>query len=83
MDLNLLGLGICYILINLPCGYLRAGVPKRSARWFFYIHIPIPFLIGLRIFVFKVSWTYIPLLVCFYALGQWGGGKIRQVGMSQ
>jgi len=78
--MNLLFLSALYILINLPFGYLRAGVPKRSFLWFLYIHLPIPLLILLRVFVFKVSWHYIPLLVGCFALGQWAGGRIRRQG---
>ena len=73
-------LALFYILINLPCGYLRAGVPKRTPLWFLYIHLPIPFVVLLRIFVFKVSWHYLPILVGCYALGQWGGGRLRGQG---
>ena len=70
-------LGLLYLVVNLPFGYLRAGVPKKSPKWFLYIHLPIPFVVCLRIFVFKVSWKFIPLLIVCYALGQWAGGKLR------
>ena len=73
-------LALLYVLINLPCGYLRAGVQKRSPLWFLYIHLPIPFVVLLRIFVFKISWHALPLLVGCYALGQWGGGRLRRRG---
>jgi hypothetical protein len=78
--MKIITLSLLYILINLPFGYLRAGVPKRSALWFLYIHLPIPLLVALRLLVFKVSWHYLPLLVGCYALGQWGGGRIRGRG---
>ena len=78
--MHLFFLCLLYVLINLPFGYLRGGVPKRSALWFLYIHLPIPFLVLLRIFVFKVSWHYLPLLIGCYALGQWAGGQIRKQG---
>ncbi|MBI4436858.1 MAG: hypothetical protein HY590_05580 [Candidatus Omnitrophica bacterium] len=71
-------LGFLYFLVNLPFGYLRAGVPKKSPKWFLYIHLPIPFVILLRTLVFKVSWHFIPILVGCYALGQWAGGKLRR-----
>lgn len=76
--MKVLFLGLLYVLINLPFGYLRAGVPKRSPKWFLYIHLPIPILVCLRVFLFKISWKWIPLLVLCYALGQWGGGKLRK-----
>lgn len=78
--MNVFLLALLYVLINLPFGYLRAGVPRRSALWFLYIHLPIPLVVVLRLFVFKVSWHYLPLLVGCYALGQWGGGQIRKKG---
>ena len=76
--MELFFLSILYVLINLPFGYLRGGVPKRSVLWFLYIHLPIPLLVFLRLVVFKVHWHYIPLLVGCYALGQWGGGRLRR-----
>lgn len=78
--MNVLLLALCYMLVNLPFGYLRAGVPKKSPEWFLYIHLPIPFVVALRIWVFQVSWEFIPLLVLCYALGQWGGGRLRTMG---
>lgn len=75
--MEVLVLGLLYVLVNLPFGYLRAGVPKKTPKWFLYIHLPIPILVCLRLFVFKVSWRWIPLLVLCYALGQWSGGKWR------
>lgn len=77
-SINVLILCLLYVLINLPFGYLRAGVPKGTFRWFLYIHLPIPFLVMLRLWVFKVSWRMIPLLVFCFALGQWLGGRLRR-----
>ena len=76
--MKILVLGLLYFLVNLPFGYLRAGVPKKSRKWFLYIHLPIPLVVCLRIFVFKVTWKWMPLLVICYALGQWLGGRLRQ-----
>ncbi len=74
-------LGLLYVLVNLPFGYLRAGVsketPKRLLKKLLYIHLPIPFLYCLRHFVFKVSLKWLPFLFFCYALGQWSGGKWR------
>ena len=76
--MNVFLLCLCYVLINLPFGYLRAGVPKKSVKWFLYIHLPIPLLVCLRLFVFEVSWHYLPVLIGCFALGQWGGGQWRR-----
>ena len=80
--MKVLLLGFLYVLVNLPFGYLRAGVsketPKRLLKKLLYIHLPIPFVYGLRHFVFKISLKWLPFLFVCYALGQWGGGKLRQ-----
>ncbi len=57
--------------INLPFGYWRARVPRRSLPWFLAIHIPVPFVAGIRILL-GIHWTLriFPLLVAAYFLGQ-------------
>jgi hypothetical protein len=37
-------------LLNLPFGWLREGVKKFSAKWFAYVHAPIPLIVVMRIF---------------------------------
>jgi cytochrome b561 len=84
-DLYLLGgLSLVVVVVNLPFGYLRAGVPKLSWRWFLYIHLPVPFVIALRWAAGLSAWT-IPWLIALAILGQFLGGKVagRSPGQPQ
>lgn len=65
------------VLLNLPFGYLRARSRKYSVPWFLYIHIPIPFIIFLRL-TYGFNWKAIPLMVAAALAGQLAGGRIRQ-----
>ncbi|WP_200873643.1 hypothetical protein [Candidatus Magnetobacterium casense] len=64
------------MVLNLPFGYLRAGQPKRSLKWFLYIHLPIPFVIAMR-YVMHLNIRYLPISLAASVLGQLIGGKIR------
>jgi hypothetical protein len=67
------------LIINLPFGYWRAGVPKKSWQWVLAVHIPVPMVIALR-YGFHLGfelYTY-PFLVGSFFLGQWTGGCIRK-----
>ena len=77
LDPALLGI-LCFALFsNIPLGYLREGVPRFSVRWFVYIHLSIPFIIGLRI-VNGVSWRVIPLTLSLAVAGQILGSRARR-----
>lgn len=69
------------LLANIPLGYLRHGVRKRSALWFLYIHLSIPFIIALRTYL-GFSWHLIPITISCAAMGQLLGGHLckRQQG---
>jgi hypothetical protein len=66
-------------LANLPFGYWRAGLAKRSLPWFVAIHAPIP-LVWLIRDGLGLDWRLatLPLFVGAYFLGQWLGGRARQ-----
>jgi len=67
------------LLINIPCGYLRAGYKKLSLMWFLFIHLPVPFVIYIRhLNGIDLSWTLAPFLFGSYFLGQWIGKILRQ-----
>ncbi len=67
-------------MVNVPCGYLRAGFKKLSFMWFLFIHIPVPFVIYIRyINSVDLSWTLAPFLFGSYFLGQFVGKKLRQI----
>jgi hypothetical protein len=64
--------------MNLPLGYLRAGVKKFSVRWFIAVHAAIPLVVLLRI-VMGVGWQLatFPLFAGAYVLGHFLGGEYR------
>ena len=66
------------LLLNIPFGYWRSKVRKYSPQWFLSIHIPIPFVILLRIYsdIGFAFYTY-PILVGAFFLGQLIGAKIN------
>jgi len=76
-SLILMVLLIFTILLNLPFGYFRARSRKYSIPWFLYIHLPIPFIIFLRL-SFGFSWKAIPFVVLAAVAGQLAGGRMGQ-----
>ena len=68
--------GIVFAL-NIPFGFWRASVPKFSRQWILAVHLPVPFVIALRIFS-GLGWAFItfPVLIGAFFLGQLIGGKI-------
>jgi hypothetical protein len=68
------------LLINVPFGYLRAGVRKFSAAWFLAVHFPIPIAVGLRMLV-HLGWRLylLPLWMGAFFAGQFLGGKLRAI----
>ncbi|MHB0916023.1 MAG: hypothetical protein ACYC4M_10175 [Thermoleophilia bacterium] len=63
-------------VINLPCGYLRAGYPRLSWPWLVAIHAPVPLVIVLRL-LSDNGWGIVPLLIASAVLGQLAGGLLR------
>lgn len=70
-------LAITALVINLPFGYLRSRARKFSLKWFLYIHVPVPFLILLRILA-GVGYAALPVVVAGAVIGQYAGGQMRQ-----
>jgi len=70
---------VCLIvfIINIPFGYWRANVKRFSLQWFLAIHVPVIFVIGLRLgFHLGFAWyTYVALVSTFF-LGQQTGAII-------
>ncbi|MFN3873882.1 MAG: hypothetical protein ACK4R9_12860 [Ignavibacterium sp.] len=74
--MNLLVVSIITFLINIPFGYWRANVRTKSLQWILAIHIPVPFVVLLRIYSdigFEI-YTY-PIVIAAYFLGQFAGVK--------
>jgi len=65
---------------NLPFGYWRAGLARRSLPWLVAIHAPIP-LVWLIRDLLDLEWRLatLPLFVAAYFLGQWLGGRVKLV----
>ena len=70
---------IAVLLLNLPFGYWRSKVKKFSLQWFLAIHIPVPFVILLRIYsnIGFELYTY-PVLVGSFFLGQFIGARFLE-----
>ena len=69
---------IIVLILNLPFGYWRANVKKFSYQWFLAVHIPVPFVIAMRIFG-GLGWQFItfPILVGAFFVGQLLGGLLN------
>ena len=69
--------GIAILILNLPFGFWRSRVPKFSVSWFLAVHIPVLFVIAIRILA-RLGWHPVtfPVLVGSFFAGQFLGGKI-------
>lgn len=65
--------------VNLPFGFWRAGLRKRSLPWLVAIHAPVP-LVWLIRGLLGLEWQLVklPLFIAAYFLGQWLGGRLRR-----
>ena len=75
-NMKLLIISLIVLIINIPFGYWRANVKKFSLQWILAIHLPVPFIVGLRILLglgFEY-YTYIFIIFAFFA-----GQKIGSV----
>jgi hypothetical protein len=77
--MNLILVTIATFLINIPFGYWRANVRKKSLQSVLAIHIPVPFVIFMRIYseIGFDFYTY-PIIVTAFFLGQFTGVKFYQ-----
>lgn len=73
----IIGLVIFSLIISIPCGYIRQNYPKYSFMWFLLIHLPIPFIVLLRIKA-GLSWHYVPLTLGGSVAGQIIGGALSR-----
>ena len=65
-------------ILNVPCGYWRAGVRKFSLQWFFAVHAMVPAVIGMRYAAgLPFRWDLLPLFVAAYFGGQYVGSRWR------
>ena len=76
---NMWVLGFFVLLLNLPFGFLRTGVRKFSLPWFLAVHVPIPFVVGLRLLSglgFRL--VTFPVFIGAFFSGQFLGGWVRR-----
>jgi hypothetical protein len=76
-QLSVIGLITMAFIISIPCGYLRENFRKYSFMWFLLIHIPIPFIVLLRIKA-GLNWHFIPLTLGGSVAGQIVGGVLNR-----
>jgi len=66
-------------LLNIPFGYWRANVRRFSTQWFLAIHIPVPFIVALRLLSgIGFGWQTYLFLVLGYFLGQQLGSLVMK-----
>lgn len=70
---------IFVLILNIPFGYWRGNIRRFSTQWFLAVHIPVPFIIALRLLSgVGFSWyTYIFLVGGFF-LGQQFGSMLMK-----
>ena len=75
--MRLLMVAVLVFLLNVPFGYWRAGVRKFSWQWILAIHLPVPFVIALRI-LSGLGWQLLsfPVLIGAFFLGQFCGARL-------
>ena len=72
-------LPIFIFIINIPFGYWREGVKKFSFHWFLAVHIPVPIIVVLRLFLgIKLTLPLFLLFVFCYFSGQFTGSLIKK-----
>ncbi len=76
--MDILSVAVLVFLLNLPFGYWRANEPKFSRQWFLAVHLPVPFVIALRV-LSGLGWQFItfPILIGAFFAGQLIGGKLH------
>ena len=76
---NIMILPILIFIINIPFGYWREGVKKFSRDWFLAVHLPVPFIVALRLIMgIKLTIPHSLLFVACYFSGQFAGSLIRR-----
>ncbi len=70
-------ISLIIFLINIPFGYWRSNVKKFSLQWFLAVHLPIPFIVILRIYSnIGFAWYTYPFLIGSFFLGHRAGGYL-------
>lgn len=74
-------ISIFVFVLNIPFGYWRANVRRFSAQWILAIHIPVPFIVAMRILGgIGFSWyTYVFLVAAFFLGQKFGSLLLKRV----
>lgn len=77
--MNLWVVAAIVFVLNVPFGMWRARVRKLSLWWFLSIHLPVPLIIGLRIYS-NLGWKLVtfPVLIGAFVSGQYVGAKLER-----
>ena len=75
--MNLFLVALTVYLFNIPFGYWRENVKKYSLGWVLSIHLPIPFIVLLRIYS-GIGFHFItyPVMIVAFFTGQLTGAAI-------
>jgi hypothetical protein len=66
-------------IINIPLGAWKERYKKFSAQWLTILHLSVPVIIVLRIYLKANSW-FIPLFIALAVAGQFTGKKLAMRG---
>lgn len=68
-------------ILNIPFGYWRANVSQFSVQWFLAIHIPVPFIVALRLLSgIGFAWyTYLFLVGAFFLGQKFGSFSMKRI----
>jgi hypothetical protein len=72
-----IALVVLALIISIPCGYIRQNYAKYSFMWFLLIHLPIPFIVLLRVKA-GLDWHFIPFTLGGSFAGQIIGGRLSR-----
>ncbi len=78
---KLILIAILVFILNIPFGYWRTNVKRFSTQWFLAIHIPVPFVVALRLLSgIGFSWyTYVFLVGGFFLGQQFGSILLKRI----
>lgn len=74
--MEIIELCLAVTAFNAPFGFYRAGARKYSWQWFLAIHLPVPFIIAMRL-LSGHGWNLVPVLIACAVIGQLIGGLFR------
>jgi hypothetical protein len=79
LTISLWEVALAVFLLNIPFGFWRDGTKRFSLPWLLAVHLPVPFVVGLRV-LSTLGWrfTTFPVLIGSFILGQFLGGKVHQ-----